>query len=135
MASALKQLKLSSVTKPTGVRTHIDPMQRVRIKFIAGVDEQIAFAKDSEYKMGRIRYKDGVKEEYQKAPNPWWFFRDDVVYLTPRYGVRALDIGGKASIEVGAKDNLPATLGLLKEACESGELDDLLSEAKQRKIK
>ena len=76
-----------------------------------------------------------VLKEVPVRFRPWsWTDENGKVMLEVRYGNKRLEIKPKkAAIEVGEMSNLVPTLKLLKEAVEAGELDKVLTAAKEER--
>ena len=65
----------------------------------------------------------------------WWLGPDGRVMLDVRYGARRLEIKPKkATVEVGAREELVPVLTLLKEAVAAGELDAVLLAAREERV-
>ena len=60
-----------------------------------------------------------------KRVKEWWFTSDSgKLCVSLRYGAKVVEIAkGKPAVELGGEKELVATLELLKQAVESGELD------------
>lgn len=122
-------LKLVTVEKSKAVR--VDPAVRQRTKFIAGLDEQIGLARDSNFTVDRIRYKDGERVDVKSPPRKWWFLIGGKVYTDIKYGNRSILDEGK-SAEIGDMSNLASTYEAVKESAEKGEFDEQIAKAAVR---
>jgi len=128
--SALTNLKLTT-TKRTAA---LAPIQIRRNKLAGKLADQIQLAQAQQQGLSfnTTRYKtvaseDGGRKtvEIQRRVRPmWWTNADGKICLTVRYGARQLELAkGKPTVEVGTADHLVATLEIIKQAVETGELD------------
>ena len=116
-----------------------------RDKLINRIAEQIeiavARAKGTTYQKSVTRkvrdQESGLMKQVQllQYPKPWWWTGDDgKLYLSVRYGVRAIELAkGKSAIEVGTQAALVQTLEKLKAAVANSELDAALENFKVEK--
>ncbi len=109
----------------------IDPTDRARTKFVAGVTEQIALSKDVNYTVERTRYVDGEKTTYQKPPRKWWRLVGNQIFIPVKYGNRVLELKG-GSIAVTDKGGLTSTLEAIKAEGEKGAFDKAITKAAVR---
>ena len=128
--SALAKLKLVSVAagqkSPTVLR---------RNKLTGKIGDQIAYAKAANagelYAAKRLKSvtdeETGERKqvEISKRVKPWWFTAPSgKLVLALRYGAKPIEIvKGKNAIEVSGMDDLIATLEVIKDAVQAGELD------------
>ncbi len=129
--SALANLKLVAAKKPT----HLSPVVIRRNKVIDRLHEQLEMAKARQegriYAPTRMRSvknaETGVKTtiETTKRLKQWWWVTDNgKVCVSLRYGAKIIEIAkGKTAVELASEKELVATLEILKQAVESGELD------------
>jgi hypothetical protein len=129
--SVLSSLKLVSAKRHNA----ISPIQHRRSKLIARIDEQIELAQAMLAGQTLVKTRTRIiknKEtgesravEQAKRVRPWWFTDErGKLYLQIKYGSRTIELAkGKNSIELGAKDDLVKTLGLVRDAVVVGDLD------------
>ena len=69
--------------------------------------------------------------ELARRVKPWWFTAaNGKTVLALRYGAKPIEIiKGKNAIEVAGMDDLIATLEVIKEAAQAGELDAQIEQA------
>ena len=134
--TALLKLKLVSVQagqkSPTVLR---------RNKLTAHLGHQIAYAKAANageiYAKNRVRFvtdsETGERKQVEIATRvkPWWFTAPNgKTVLALRYGAKPIEIvKGKNAIEVADMDDLIATLGVIRDAVQAGELDAQIEQA------
>ncbi len=128
--TALLKLKLVSVQagqkSPTVLR---------RNKLTGKLEDQIRLAKAANaggvYAAKKVKFvtdaETGERKQVELARRvkPWFFATPNgKLALTLRYGAKQLEIvKGKNAIEVAGMDDLIATLEIIKEAAQAGELD------------
>lgn len=129
--SALANLKLVAAKKPT----QLPPVVIRRNKVIDRLHEQLEMAKARQegrtYAPTRMRSvknaETGLKVsvETTKRLKQWWWTADNgKVCVSLRYGAKIIEIAkGKTAVELASEKELVATLEILKQAVESGELD------------
>ena len=129
--SALANLKLVAAKKPN----RLSPVVIRRNKVIDRLHEQLEMAKARQegrtYAPTRMRKvknaETGVKTtiEMPKRVKEWWFTSDSgKLCLSLRYGAKVVEIAkGKSAVELASEKDLVATLEILKQAVEGGELD------------
>ena len=106
-----------------------------RRKLIVKIDEQI------QYSSGKIEAGKGFKTvtdaqgnkkkvEVSKRLKPWWGTSvDGKVHLTIRYGSKPLEFGnGLNAIELSSEGEVPDILRRVREAVESGQLDEIIAQ-------
>ena len=132
--SALANLKLVAVKRPV----QLSPIVQRRNKVAKRIYEQIELAKAKQdgklYSPTRSRtIKDdetGLNKTVQvpKRLKEWWFTADSgKLCVSLRYGAKIIEIAkGKTAVELASEKELVATLEILKQAVESGELDGQL---------
>jgi hypothetical protein len=129
--TVLSQFNISSAT-PQKDNSPIGRFRR-RLTDAIGVQIDLAKAENSGETLSRTRQrwvKDPASGERQLKAIPirvrrWWW-RDGAgkTQIALRYGAKTLEIApGKSAIEIGGLDELPAKLGLIREAILAGELD------------
>ena len=130
----LDQLTLASAT-PTRDKT---PTGRFRRRMAEALDLQIDIAKadgaGTEFRRTRQRWikTEAGGKELREVPvrlKRWWW-KDDAgtTYLALRHGAKLLEIApGKRAIEVGAIEDLPQKLSILRAAVRAGELDTCIA--------
>ena len=135
--SALANLKLVSAKRPV----QLSPVVQRRNKVAKRICEQIELAKAKQdgkvYSPTRLRtIKDvetGLNKTVQmpKRLKEWWFTTDSgKLCVSLRYGAKVIEIAkGKTAVELASETELVATLEVLKQAVESGELDAQLEAA------
>ncbi len=128
--TALGKLKLVSVQ--AGGKS---PMVLRRNKLTGHLAHQIAFAKSQVagdvYAAKKVKFvtdaESGERKQVEIATRvkPWWFTAPNgKLVLALRYGAKALEISkGKNAIEVTDMGDLVATLEVIKQAVQAGELD------------
>jgi hypothetical protein len=136
----LAQLKLTTAA----ARTNLTPVQMRRNKLIARLDEQIELAtaqiegrKFSATRTRIVKDKETGESrsvESSKRVKQFWFTDDKGrVIVQIKYGTKTLMLGKNVnSVEVASKDGLVATLVLLKQAVEAGELDAQIEAAAEK---
>ena len=134
--SALLKLKLVSVQ--AGQKS---PMVLRRNKLTGKLDDQIAYAKAAAagdvYAAKKVKFvtdqETGERKQVELARRvkPWWFTAENGrTVLSLRYGAKTIEVvKGKNAIEVAGMDDLIATLGVIKEAVQAGELDAQIEQA------
>ena len=126
----LDQLTLASAT-PSRDKT---PTGRFRRRLVEALDLQIEIAKadasGTDFRRSRQRWikTEAGGKELREVPHRLrrWWWKDDAgkVYLALRHGAKLLEIApGKRAIEIGAIEDLPQKLSILREAVRAGELD------------
>lgn len=110
------------------------PILGKRLKLIEKLDEQQAMAQAMLDGQAYEAYKDKkVKDpetgerktvRTRKAVRPWYFDDNEHYYFEIKVGLKTLELEkGKAAIDVGKKEDLPAVISTIIKAIESGELD------------
>jgi hypothetical protein len=134
--TALAKLKLVSVQ--AGKKS---PMVLRRNKLTGHLAHQISLAKAATegdvYAAKRMKFvtdaETGQRKQVEIATRvkPWYFTAPNgKLVLALRYGVKALEISkGKNAIEVADMTDLVATLELIKQAVQAGELDAQIEQA------
>jgi hypothetical protein len=133
--TALAKLKLVSVT--AGRKS---PSNLRRAKLTGKISLQIAAAKAADagdvFTLKKVKFvtdkATGERTSVEQASRvkPWWFLANGKIALTLRYGAKVLEIAkGKNAIECADMADLIATLGVIKEAAEAGELDSQIEQA------
>ena len=129
--SALANLKLVAAKRPV----QLPPVVQRRNKVVNRLAEQIELAKAKRdgktYAPTRLRrVKDeetGASKtvEMPKRLKEWWFTADSgKLCVSLKYGAKTVEIAkGKTAVEIASEKELVATLEVLKQAVESGELD------------
>lgn len=129
--SALANLKLVAAKRPV----QLSPVVQRRNKVAKRIYEQIELAKAKQdgkvYSPTRLRtIKDeetGLNKTVQvpKRLKEWWFTTDSgKLCVSLRYGAKVIEVAkGKTAVELASETELVATLEVLKQAVESGELD------------
>lgn len=127
--SLLAKLTIKTVSRANT----LTPVEMRRNKLCAAIDEQIrvadAAAQGQEHTVSLSRWAkndagERVRVQRQKVVKPWFFTRDDGVYVQLKYGSRviALSKDGNA-IAVKAIADVKNVLTTLREAVQNGELD------------
>lgn len=129
--TALANLKLVNAKRPV----QLSPVVQRRNKVAKRIHEQIELAKSklegTVFSPTRLRtVKDaetGLNKTVSvpKRVKEWWFTSDSgKLCLSLRYGAKVVEIAkGKTAVELAGEKELVATLEILKQAVESGELD------------
>ena len=129
--TVLANLKLVNAKRPV----HLSPVVQRRNNVAKRIYEQIELAKSKlEGKafspMRQRTIKDaetGLNKTVSvpKRVKEWWFTSDSgKLCLSLRYGAKVVEIAkGKTAVELPSEKELVATLEILKQAVESGELD------------
>lgn len=134
--NALSKLKLVTAQaeskSPTVLR---------RNKLTGKIDHQLKYAKavsaGGTYAAKRVKFvQDGESGERKQVEvatrvKPWWFTAaNGKLVLALRYGAKPIEIAkGKNAVEVTGMDDLVATLEIIKEAVNAGELDAQIEHA------
>ncbi len=127
--SHLSKLTIKSVVR----QDTFDPVTARRNKLLAAIEEQLAVAastvRGEEHVVTVSRWAkneqgEKVRVQRQKVVKPWFFTRDDGVYVQMRYGSRviALSKDGNA-IVVQDIATVKTALETLRDAVRNGELD------------
>ena len=129
--SALANLKLVAAKRPV----QLSPVVQRRNKVAKRIYEQIELAKAKQdgkvYSPTRLRtIKDeetGLNKTVQvpKRLKEWWFTTDSgKLCVSLRYGAKVIEVAkGKTAVELASEKELVATLEILKQAVDAGELD------------
>ncbi len=129
--SALANLKLVAAKRAV----QQSPVIQRRSKIALRISEQIALAQakldDKLYApMKQRKVKDAATGEITtvdvaKRVKEWWFTADSgKLCVSLRYGAKVIEIAkGKTAVELASDKELVATLELLRQAVEGGELD------------
>jgi len=135
MATQLSSLKITNVVRQITANTN----EFRKIKLLKKLDEQISLAtaqKNGElFTVKRLKnVKDGngnsTQIEVQKRVSPWFWTDNNKSFVQIRYGTRVLELQkGKSTIETASADDLLKTLGIVKTAVASGELDAVIEAA------
>ena len=106
-----------------------------RRKLIAKIDEQIQFSlgkTDTVKGFKNVTDAQGNKKkvEVSKRVKPLWSASvDGKIHLTIRYGSKPLEFGnGLNAIELSSEEEVPEVLRRVREAVESGQLDDIIAQ-------
>ncbi len=132
---------VADVKKSDGTTTN--PLVSAKTKVIEAINNQIALAEEfvstgsiaqqTKQRRQQVANGDYALVDVAYTPRPWFFTYDNKMFLNIRYGSRPIVVAnGKAAIVVGSKDNLIATLQLVAEAVETGELDTAIMQARKR---
>ena len=112
-----------------------DAVATRRRKLIVKIDEQIQFSLgelDSVKGFKTVTDAQGKKKkvEVSKRAKLWWGTSvDGKVHLTIRYGSKPLEFGnGLNAIELSSEKDVPDVLRRVREAVESGQLDDIIAQ-------
>lgn len=128
--SALAKLKLVSFQAQGR-----SPMVLRRNKLTGKIGDQIAYAKAANageiYAAKRVKFvtdsESGERKQVEifTRVKPWWSTAaNGKLVITLRYGAKPIEITkGKNAIEVTDMDDLIATLEIIKQAVQAGELD------------
>ena len=129
--ATLSALKLVAAKRSN----HIAPVQQRRNKMCKRLWEQIQLAKSqqdgSKFAAQKVRTitdsATGERKQVESAKQlkPWWFTAENgKTAIAVRYGARVLELAkGKFAVEVASDADLVATLELIKNAVDAGELD------------
>ena len=145
MTTLLSSLKMIA-------RPKIEPKPAIlgkRMKLIEKLEEQLAMVRCNlnnepfeAFKDKRIKDPETGERKVvrrSKAVRPWYFDDKEHYYFEIKVGLKTLELDkGKAAIDVGKKDDLPAVIETVIKAVEKGELDQqilLLSPAKTPKTR
>ena len=136
MATQLSSLKITNVVRQMTANTN----EFRKNKLLKKLDEQIALAtaqKNGE--LFTVKRLKNVKDEasgttsqveVSKRINAWFWTDNNKTYVQIRYGTRVLELQkGKNTIETASADDLLKTLGIVKTAVASGELDSVIEAA------
>lgn len=133
--TALAKLKLVSVT--AGLKS---PTILRRAKLTGHLAHQISLAKAAVagdvFTAKKVKFvtdtATGERKQVEVSTRvkPWWFSANGKVALTLKYGAKVLEITkGKNAIECADMDDLVATLEIIKQAVQTGELDAQIDHA------
>jgi len=135
MATQLSSLKITNVVRQMTANTN----EFRKTKLLKKLDEQISLAtaqKNGElFTVKRLKnVKDGngnsTQIEVQKRVSPWFWTDNNKTFVQIRYGTRVLELQkGKNTIECSGQDDVLKTLGIVKAAVASGELDSVIEAA------
>ena len=129
--TALANLKLVNAKRPA----RLSPVVQRRNNVAKRIYEQIELAKSKlEGKAFSATRQRTIKDaetglnktvSVPKRVKEWWFTSDSgKLCLSLRYGAKVVEIAkGKTAVELPSEKELVATLEILKQAVESGELD------------
>ena len=129
--SALANLKLIAAKRPAQLSAAIQRRNKVSKRLV----EQIALAQAKlDGKIYAVTKQRTVKDdatgesktvEVAKRVKAWWFATDSgKTCITLKYGVKTIELAkGKTAVELANEKELVATLGMLKQAVDDGELD------------
>lgn len=129
--SYLENLTVKSVTRANKQ----DPVEQRRQKLLAGIEEQLKVAEATmKGETYEVKRKSWVKNEQgEKVPvdrmrkvRPWFFEQDGGWYVQCRYGNKVLALGKGNSVYVKALKDVQGVLASLKDAVDSGELDQAI---------
>lgn len=110
------------------------PILSKRLKLIDKLEEQQAMVQCLLENKSYEAYKDKVIKDpdtgerktirKRKAVRPWYFDDNEHYYFEMKVGLKTLELDkGKAAIDIGKKEDLPAIIETLIKAVEKGELD------------
>jgi len=135
MATQLSSLKITNVVRQITANTN----EFRKMKLLKKLDEQISLAtaqKNGEFftvkRLKNVKDENGnsTQIEVQKRVSPWFWTDNNKTYVQIRYGTRVLELQkGKNTIETASADDLLKTLGIVKTAVASGELDSVIEAA------
>lgn len=135
MATQLSSLKITNVVRQITTNTN----EFRKTKLLKKLDEQISLAtaqKNGELftvkRLKNVKDQNGnsTQIEVQKRVSPWFWTDNNKTYVQIRYGTRVLELQkGKNTIETASADELLKTLGIVKTAVASGELDSVIEAA------
>ena len=129
--SALAQLKLVTAKR----QAQLSPVVQRRNKVSKRIGEQIELAQAKlDGKTYSVTQQRKVKDEatgevrtveVQKRVKQWWFTADSKkTCITLKYGAKTIELAkGKTAVELANEKELVATLELLRQAVDGGELD------------
>ena len=120
-----------------------DPKQDRRRKLVAALDEQklvlTAKIKGDAHTKQHAKWMtnergERVQVKTQRQVKPWFFEQDNGWYVQCRYGARVLLVDGKNNaVFVGKLEQVSAVLDAFRTAAGSGELDQAIARAAERK--
>ena len=135
MATQLSSLKITNVVRQITTNTN----EFRKTKLLKKLDEQISLAtaqKNGELftvkRLKNVKDQNGnsTQIEVQKRVSPWFWTDNNKTFVQIRYGTRVLELQkGKNTIETASSDDLVKTLGIVKTAVASGELDSVIEAA------
>ena len=135
MATQLSSLKITNVVRQMTTNTN----EFRKTKLLKKLDEQISLAtaqRNGELftvkRLKNVKDQNGnsTQIEVQKRVSPWFWTDNNKTYVQIRYGTRVLELQkGKNTIETASADELLKTLGIVKTAVASGELDSVIEAA------
>ncbi|MEN9760889.1 MAG: hypothetical protein RI906_715 [Pseudomonadota bacterium] len=129
--SGISALKLVATKRQPSA----DPKVHRRRKLVSKIGEQIQFAKARKEgtTFAPMRFKTIADQEtgarrtveLPKRVRPWWWLGDDgKTYLCIKYGAKTLELQkGKNAIEAQGLDEVIATLEVVMQAVDRGDLD------------
>ena len=129
--STLANLKLVTAKRPA----QLSPVIQRRNKIALRISEQIEIAKAKfEGKLYAPTKQRTVKDEetgevktieVAKRVKEWWFAADSgKLCVSLRYGAKVIEIAkGKTAVELASEKDLVATLEVLRQAVNAGEID------------
>jgi hypothetical protein len=121
--------------------TNASPVVQRRQKMLKQLDEQLCLAKaiaagttyapEKQKKVLNAETGERVSVTVAKRVKQWWWCDGGKCNISVRYGARVIELAkGKNAVEVAEADVL-ATLELIKQAVEAGELDSAIQAASQ----
>jgi hypothetical protein len=135
MATQLSSLKITNVVRQMNANTN----EFRKMKLLKKLDEQISLAtaqKNGELftvkRLKNVKDENGnsTQVEVQKRVSPWFWTDNNKTFVQIRYGTRVLSLAkDKNTIECASADDLLKTLGIVKTAVASGELDSVIEAA------
>jgi len=136
----ISKLNFKTVERAGGQK---DPTQDRRNKLITALDEQklVLTAKIKGHVHTKQHSKwmtneqgERVQVKAQRQVKPWFFEQDGGWYVQCRYGARVLLIDGKNNAAfVSKREQVGAVLDAFRAAAQTGELDQAMVHAVQRK--
>ncbi len=129
--SALANLKLVTAKRPA----QLSPVIQRRNKISLRISEQIAFAQSkldgklyAPMKQRKVKNEETgeiTTVEVTKRVKEWWFTSSNgKLCVSLRYGAKVIEIAkGKTAVELASDKELVATLEVLRQAVNAGELD------------
>lgn len=120
-----------SVANVAAVST-VNPIEQKRRKMIEGVEQQLAMWRDPAYSIERTVYvggDDGERRHGKKeafTPKKWWKRWSDKFVVTPRFGVRPLELQPGKKVYAVTSENMETFLNTIIEQVKSGRYDEQL---------
>lgn len=138
--STLSKLKLISSKRQNSTSPILHRRRKLNEKIKEQIDAASALKEGRLYTPKKLKSvldaESGVKRtiETTKRVKEWFWTADNgKLNFSVRYGSKVIELAkGKNAVEVASVDDLIATLSLIKDAVDAGELDDAINAASEK---